>query len=315
MPASSRAGLDATAPLSDCSSTSTSTSIAPAGARPGTFDPELTKSERAATASDACCYRWSIPCPGGRPLRSGERVFRADATVRGDWSTSVGPAARAMDSATRAHLEAYWLDQAASEHASVASFNRFALQLLALGAPSQMVTATLDAARDEVRHAEVCYGLAARYSERRAGPGKLELPPGPLAVDPVAVALETLRDGCLGESIAAELAREASERARDPEVAKALAGIAADEERHAELAWRAVAWLVGEHGEPVRAAIDAFAAELAREPEATRGVEEDGDAPDHGVLGLDRQLACRRTVIGEIVMPCLQALAGTARAA
>ncbi|MBX3200261.1 MAG: ferritin-like domain-containing protein [Labilithrix sp.] len=312
LPAGPPVARPAPVPFADCASTT----VPPTGAAPGRFDSALTQSERAATGSSACCYAWSIPCPGGRPLRVGERVFRAAPTARDDWASRVAPDARAEeDEAVRAELAAYWLEQAAAEHASVASFNRFALQLLALGAPSEMLTATLDAARDEVRHAELCYGLAARYSGRPVGPGKLALPTGPLDVEPVAVALETLRDGCLGESVAAELAREASAWARDPEVATVLEGIAADEERHAELAWRAVAWLVAEHGEPVRAAVVAFAASLAGEREAARGDDSVTDLATHGAPGARRQHARRSAVIREIVLPCLEALAGPSLAA
>jgi hypothetical protein len=213
----------------------------------------------------------------------------------------------------RAGLATYWLAQAASEHASVASFNRFALQLLALGAPSAMVTEALDAARDEVRHAQLCYGLASRYLGRQVGPGKLDLPRGSIPVEPVVVAVETLRDGCLGESVASELALEASRHAGDPEVASMLAGIAADEERHAELAWRVVAWLAAEHGEVVRREVRTFAAELAAEGDVAPAEED--DASEHGVLGARRQLAVRRAVIDEILLPCLDALVNQQRAA
>jgi len=309
----------APAPFGDCFVT--------ADGRPGhlyeRFDAETTKLERASTPS-ACCYAWHEPCPGGRPLRGDDadggrasQVLRAAPVSRGDWSARVDVDPSGLDAAVRARLADYWLDQASSEHASVASFNRFALQLLALGAPPSMVRATLDAALDEVRHAEICYGLAARYAGRGEGPGRLALPAGELAVDPVTVALETLRDGCVGESVAAELAREAAGLACDPEVAVALRTIAADEERHAELAWRAVAWLVVEHGEPVRAAVEGFAQELDRELASS----EDGAARDardaatcaddvarHGMLGPGRQRARRAVVVREIVLPCVGAL-------
>ena len=191
------------------------------------------------------------------------------------------------------------------EHASIASFNRFALQLLALGAPSRLVTAALDAARDGSATPRSATASPRGTRACRTG-GKLELPIAPLAVDPVTVALETLRDGCIGESAAAELALEASRNATEPEVAGALASVAADEANHAELAWRTIAWLVAEYGEPVRSALAARAAELAGESGAGAAPEE--DPSPHGVLGARRQLACRSAVLREIALPCLEAL-------
>lgn len=304
-----RATAAAAAPFANCEEQA----FGPDVPHPGTFDPTRTAAERQKTP-DACCYRWHIPCPGGRPLRAEDgRVVCAAPVARGDWAADVALApgtVHALDADVRARLTAYWLDQAASEHASVASFNRFALQLLALGAPASLVTAAVEAALDEVRHAELCYGLASRYAEQRVGPGKLPLPSEAIAVDPVTVALETLREGCLGESLASELAREASEYVRDPAIAVSLTRIAEDEARHAELAWRAVAWLVGAHGEAVRAAVEAFASELVVD------CDDDATAPaaggegvlHHGVLGERRQRERKRAVIHDVVLPCLHAL-------
>lgn len=152
----------------------------------------------------------------------------------------------------------------------------------------------------------IAYGLATRYGGIETGPGKRALPDS-TAVDPVSVVLETLRDGCVGESVAAEIAREASRCAREPEVAEALAGIAADEQAHAELAWRTVAWLAVEHGAPVHDAIRRFSAGLAdTSDETVDGV----DLSAHGALGVRAQLAVRRAVLRDVVRPCLDGLLG-----
>ena len=299
-PSNAKNVASAPAPYEDCAAHSTLRS-----AGPSNFDPALTRSERELTPN-ACCYAWHIPCPGGRPLRDDEHVFTADVARREDWSATMTPAIDTIDATTRAHLAVYWLEQARAEHASVASFNRFALQLLALGAAPALVSATLDAARDEIRHAAIAYGLAARYGGIETGPGKLALPDS-TAVDPVSVVLETLRDGCVGESVAAEIAREASRCARDPEVAEALAGIAADEEAHAELAWRTVAWLATEHGAPVHDAIRRFSAGLA---EASDETVDEVDLSAHGALGVRAQLEVRRAVLRDVVRPCLDGLLG-----
>lgn len=276
------------------------------GAPTADFDADLTARERTHRA-DACCYAWYQPCPGGRPLRAEGVPVLAPPELRVDWSTPRPITPHDLDATTRQRLASHWLGEAAAEHASVAAFARFSLQLLALAAPPELVSAAHIAALDEVRHAQQCYALAARYSGEQRGPGALLLPGGPLLCDPATVALETLRDGCLGESLAARAVAQAAAAAGDPEVARVLREIAADEENHAALAWQTVAWLLRRHPQPVRRALAAFLASVSRA--ADRGVP--GDAHDdhmHGVLTPDQHLAVRQQTVDEIVVPCLQAL-------
>ncbi len=270
------------------------------------FDANLTASERTHRA-DACCYAWYQPCPGGRPLRAEGVPVLAPPAVRVDWSTTRHVAPLDLDATTRQRLASHWLGEAAAEHASVAAFARFSLQLLALAAPPELVSAAHIAALDEVRHAQQCYALAARYSGEQRGPGALVLPGGPLPCDPATVALETLRDGCLGESLAARAVAQAAAAAGDPEVARVLLAIAADEESHAAVAWQAVAWLLRSHPQPVRRVLEAFLASLSGA--ADPGVQVDvHDDRLHGVLTGAQHLAVRKETVDEIVVPCLWAL-------
>ncbi|MFZ5897429.1 MAG: hypothetical protein ACOY0T_40625 [Myxococcota bacterium] len=64
-----------------------------------------------------------------------------------------------------------WARAACFEHASIASFNRFSLELLALGAPGDLVERANRAALDEVRHARLCFALASVYAGDDFGPG------------------------------------------------------------------------------------------------------------------------------------------------
>ncbi len=61
----------------------------------------------------------------------------------------------------RAALGAAWLRNALMEHASVAALARFTLELLAVGAPADLIRDSNAAASDETRHAELCFALAA----------------------------------------------------------------------------------------------------------------------------------------------------------
>ncbi len=52
----------------------------------------------------------------------------------------------------------------AFEHASVAAFARLAIDRMIHGAPAELVDAAHVAARDEIRHAQQCYGIASAFA-------------------------------------------------------------------------------------------------------------------------------------------------------
>lgn len=201
------------------------------------FNDFWTRNERIERGPKVCCYHWVDPCPGGRPLRDVDGgAICAD--------TSIAPAT-ARDERAR-----YWIEAAQSEHASVASFARFALELLALGAPADLVARAHRAAIDEIHHARVAFALASRFAGASVEPGPLLVEAAtPLdTVTPVSVLRGTVREGCVNETIAAlDARRRAAISANDAERA-ALLRIAADEETHAALAFDAVDWLVATFG-------------------------------------------------------------------
>jgi hypothetical protein len=99
----------------------------------GDLDVALTQKRRLAGASSACCYPWTYPCVGGRPLLDAGaavlpevRAGAAGAPIAGD---------DALDERTRAALAAAWLEDARAEHASIASFARAAIELLPRPSP------------------------------------------------------------------------------------------------------------------------------------------------------------------------------------
>jgi hypothetical protein len=64
-----------------------------------------------------------------------------------------------------------------------------------------------------------------------------------------------IEEGCFGETAAALDALAAAETASDPVIGRAYAKIAADEQRHAELAFRFLRWALGRGGANVAARI------------------------------------------------------------
>lgn len=189
------------------------------------------------------------------------------------------------------------------------------VELLALGAPSELVRASVQAAADEVRHAELCLGLASRYAGAPVGPGRLDTtePGGQAPVEVTTVALAVLEEGGLGETTAALLAARAAELATDPAARAALLEIAGDEARHAELAWRFVAWAVSVAGARLQEAIGQ-ALRRAR-PALVADHAPNGDASrlaQHGWLSGAERNAVARQALRQVVGPCGQALLSTA---
>jgi hypothetical protein len=221
---------------------------------------------------DACCYdvtEEQNAC-GGRPLRADGIAIVARPGEAAGWSKGTTPTLNDLSPDERAGLGAAWAHDAHVEHASIASFSRFALELMALGAPGELVEEAHRAALDEVRHARLCFALAEGYTGRRAAPGTMPLGPTlALASSLEELAVSTAREACIGETISAIVAAEQLTHATDPAVRRALAAIATDEARHAELAWRTISWAIREGGESVRRAVaDVFATAAAHLPMA-----------------------------------------------
>jgi hypothetical protein len=184
----------------------------------------------------------------GRPLVV-DGVHRAPAAGTAGWTTPVTPSGGDAESA------AAWLRQGLDEHASIGSFARFTLDLLAVGAPAELVALAQQAAADEVVHARLCFGLAAALGGGTPGPGPLVLPAVPPCSGLAELAVRTLLEGCLNETVATAVAIAQRTTTDDPELVRVFDTLIADESRHAALAWKTVAWALRVGGPEVRLAV------------------------------------------------------------
>jgi hypothetical protein len=248
------------------------------------------------------------------------RPFLVDGVARvahidggGDWTArDLAPRADAVPPALRERLGEAWTQIALLEHASIAAFARFTLQLLSLGAPAELIERSQGAMADETAHAKLAFGLAGAFGGRDVGPSVLDVR-GALDQNSLVDILSTaIREGCIGETVAALEAAEALEYARDPVVRDVLARIARDETRHAELAWRFVRWAVACGGEQVRQlAWRAFQAALAEEPKSTAAQALTSDEKQllaNGIVPASLRNVIRNEAMGNVVLPCAQAL-------
>lgn len=114
-----------------------------------------------------------------------------------------------------------------------------------MGAPPELLEAAHAAAVDEIDHARRCFALASAYAGQELKPGSLDLAGALDTGFSLAELCEaTVLEGCVGETLAAIEAAECAAQSREPAVRIALEIIAADEQRHAELAWAFVRWAV-----------------------------------------------------------------------
>lgn len=196
-------------------------------------------------SGDQCCYWFSAVdeflCPG-RPFVVAGHDRLAALTRRGDWSVET-PLSAASPSSHRAQIAAVWAEQALFEHASIASFSRFVLQLLGCGAPAHLVAAAGVALGEEIEHARLFFGFSSRYAGRAIGPDLLDTQDAMAeSADFDGVVLSAVREGCIAETISAWHVNVAARSARDPQMARVLARVAEQELEHAALAWRFLAW-------------------------------------------------------------------------
>jgi hypothetical protein len=227
----------------------------------------------------------------------------ASIALRSDWLGSLEVDVATLAPELRRRLAAAWQRTALMEHASVAAFARFSLQLLSLGAPADLVADSARAMADEIEHAKLAFAAASAYAGEPLGPGPLAVERSLEELTPIEIVILTIREGCVGETIAAAEAAEAALCATDPEIRSLWQKIAEDETRHAELAWRYVRWALATGTPELRDAVGAeFDALLA---DATTDADDANiGLAEHGILCDRDRRQIRSEVLKRVVAPC-----------
>ncbi len=212
----------------------------------------------------------------GRPFLVESTARVAPALPSSEWNERHArtPRVSHLMAEERACLAQHWTRLGQMEHASIAAFARFSLQLLSLGAPPELVEACTGALADETAHTKLCFGIASAYAGRAIGPGPLDVS-GSLKVTTLAEVVElVIAEGCFGETVAALEALEAAETAADPVIRDAYTRIARDEQRHAELAFQFVRWALEQDRAGVSDCVEAALHTVSVRPDVLRAVVE-----------------------------------------
>lgn len=206
--------------------------------------------------SDFEGHRECTGCVAGRPFLVAAEVRFAPVAGRSDWSLDLAkPCVDHLTWQRRSALAEHWTKLGQMEHASIAAFARFSLQLLSLGAPADLVEATTRALADETAHAKLCFSIAGAYAGKAIGPGPLDVTRSLEATSLVDIVDLVIAEGCFGETSAVLEALDGADAATDPVIGAAYRQIAADEQRHAELAFRFVRWALERDRKSVGACI------------------------------------------------------------
>ena len=166
-------------------------------------------------------------------------------------------ASRESTATPPSQVAAAWARAGAAEHASVAAFSRLALELMALGAPNELLRAVHQAALDEVGHADLCWAAAKRAGHADVCAAEFPIGELKLASSVAVLAAAAVREGCLAETLGAQVMIEIAALVPHPETKAVLDTIAREEATHAVLSFRIVAWALRVGGAAVKAAVRA----------------------------------------------------------
>lgn len=158
------------------------------------------------------------------------------------------PSIALLSSADRDTLAAIWMDRARSESAVGNVFAQVADELVASGAPSELVALARSATADEARHAAVCEELARAYGhdsaprpERRVRLSDYDQPTVRLRA-----ALHAVHVCCISETIATVFVEACLGACGSPMLREIHREHLADEVQHARVGWAYVATLTAE---------------------------------------------------------------------
>jgi hypothetical protein len=224
----------------------------------------------------------------GRRLRAGRKLLAPDTTSGDAWR---GDERFACIDAP-AEVAEEWRRAARHEHAAITAFTHVALELVAVGAPPDLVADAQRAALDEIRHTRTCFDIARAIDGRDASPAPFPEArtalPAPVSRSRalVRLAVDAVVDGALNEAVAGRVLARLASRCEDGSLGTRLRAMAADESRHAAHSWRVVAWCLEEGGEDVGSALrDTLRSLPARLTGDTPEAARDGSWERWGVQG------------------------------
>ncbi len=144
-----------------------------------------------------------------------------------------------LDPDVRAELARIWAERIPTEYRSITGFGTFAFDLVAAGAPPDLVAVCHRVCIDELRHTELAVRMVEIYGGRRPTlPREISSLPATQGISAVAQAgRSAIALSCLGETFACTELAMLRDRAVDPVVRGVLTVFLSDEIVHARIGW------------------------------------------------------------------------------
>ena len=145
-----------------------------------------------------------------------------------------------------------WIDRAIGEHASIASFAAFTIQLMTNNAPPDLIADSLQAAMDEFRHARTSFDMASFFLQKNVSPGQLPATSLSFEQNLSHLAFGVAKEGCVDETVSALLAASEVMMFDLHKIDKPgswkdkVTVITKEEANHSALAWRTIFWACNE---------------------------------------------------------------------
>eukprot|EP01084_Bolivina_argentea_P131520 232129_1 len=136
-----------------------------------------------------------------------------------------------------------WKQQALSEYASIATFSKFSLELMSIGAPLWFIELSNQASIDEIRHAKVSFDIANMYLNSEQCMISDVFPSHVVNIDADwnRISKDVVIGGCLGETLSAfKMIKNKYGNIID----EYLYSMAMDEIKHSALAWVTIKWMI-----------------------------------------------------------------------
>jgi hypothetical protein len=248
----------------------------------------------------------------GTPLEAEHQRLMRRRTVPIPWEQStVG----ALSPAERTRLAETWTRRSAAEYLAVSTFAVLAIDLVAAGAPADVLSLCMRAGIDEVRHAELCLRMIEIYGGKRVmpPPGMSSLPDDPERPKLHQALANTMLVSCVSETYATTVLTATRDLTTDPVAHAVLTSIYSDEVMHARLGWSYLRYGLERGGQ---GAIDAAAAMV---PIALRGVANvvERERPvgevteavrGHGLMTPAEERVIYSSCVREVLVPGFEAL-------
>lgn len=219
------------------------------------------------------------------------------------WSGAKAPRSRVRTAgdylARAAHLEA----------ASVAAFERIAVELATLGAPAELIARAHRAAIEETAHARVLGELA-----RGHGAEPIPFAPHPYALrDAFELAIDNAVEGLVNETYGALVLHVQALTAEDAVTRAAFASIAEDEASHAELSADMADWLDARLSHAERNAVRASAMKARAQIDTRPAIDDEDELRRLGLPDTAMSRALYAHLDVELQAPTLRASPNTSR--